>query len=121
MIEMKLGQIVAATEAIKNVLAAKLPIKTAYQLSKIGRALGKELEVHDEQKNRLITELGTEIDGQIRILPTDPNFKVFMEQYSELLGSDIKIDLEPMKLADFGDKAEVTASDLMLCERLILE
>ncbi|MDP3939821.1 MAG: hypothetical protein Q8R92_17015, partial [Deltaproteobacteria bacterium] len=121
-IEMKLGEIVNSREAIANVLAAKLPIKAAYQLSRIGLELSKEIEAFTAARNAAITSLGTcNEGGAFEIKVTHAEYPEFERQMNELLAADVKIDRDPVRMQDLGDKAEVSASDLIVCSKFITE
>jgi len=120
MIQIKVAQIVGGAESIRNILAAKLPVKTAYQLARIGKALGKELDAYNMARNKLITDLG-EADEQGNIQVTNGNLPEFAKQMNELLAMEIKIEAEPVKVEALGDKCEVSAADLMACDLWIVE
>jgi hypothetical protein len=122
MIQMSVAQVVTSEKPIANILAAKLPVKAAYQLAKIGKTLGKELETFNEQRNKLITELGrVNGSGVPEIKAEDENFPEFVRQMNDLLSMQIKIDLDPVKLDALGDKAEIAPSDLIACDGFIIE
>jgi hypothetical protein len=119
-ITIQVGQLVNSAAAIKNVLAAKLPVKTAYHMSRIAKAFNKELETYEEQRNRLIVELG-EADEKGNTQVTEANKPEFFKQLNELLVVELKVDLDPVKVDALGDKAEVAAQDLLACESFITE
>lgn len=121
MITTTVAQLVNTTDAIKNVLGAKLPVKTAYQLAKIGKAIFKELEIYEEQRQKLCAEFGTLSKDGTKYEFNGEAAKEFQKQYQELLNLEVKIDLTPIKSVEFGDKAEVSASDLIACECFIVE
>jgi hypothetical protein len=120
MITMQLKEVIEATPAIFRVLGTKLPVKAAYHLAKIGKKLQAELTDYNDERVKLIKELGEEQkDGGYQVKPE--NLKSFTDQHTALIEVEIKIDLDPLKLETLGEKPELAAADLMACDKLIVE
>lgn len=125
MITLKLQDVINATPAIYRVLGTKFPFKAAYHLKKIGKRLESELNDYNDARTALVMEYGeAEVkDGQSTgIWTVKPVYmQTFVEQHKELTDIEIKIDLDPLKLEALGDTAEVAPSDLMACDKFIVE
>lgn len=117
-------------EGIRNVINAKgLPVKKSYHLGKIGKKLVAELQEYQEKRVAIFLELGEEetkeVDGKRvptgNLKPKPENAVEFAKQQEELLDSEFTIDLDPVKIDDLGDKADLSPVDLMACEKIIID
>jgi hypothetical protein len=133
MITLKIGAAIAASKSIFTILTTKLPVKAAYQLSKIGKVLQAELASYEEARVKLIKEIGEEVmtdapghtdeapipqvgTGQFKV--ADASMEQFVQQHNELLDVDINIDLMKVSAASLGDTAEISPSDLLAAEAI---
>jgi len=122
MITLKLRELVASTESIENILKTKLPITVAWQLKRIGKKIGEELQEYDSVSSRLLQELGTpDKNTPNQFLLQGENLVKYNTELETLLSKQLNLDFEPIKLADFGTDVKVSAADLMSCESFIVD
>lgn len=124
---LKLSTLINSEGSLKKLLAVKLPVKIAYKLSKIVNLIQPELTIFQEQRDKLIKELGTEKDkdsGNFQVTPE--NMPKFIEEIGKLTDIEVNLEfgagkaVEPIKLADLGD-IELEAQDLVALDWLITE
>ncbi len=94
---MKLGELLLSKDPMKKILSSDLPIKIAYELSKITEDFFKEVGCVEKFRDELLNRYGDNTDGNIIIRPDTK--EEFIEKYNELLaqdyaGADIKIALD---------------------------
>ena len=122
MIEVKLGEMFANIEAIRRVLATKMPSKAAYRLSKIGTIIERELRDYENIRQKRIKELGVENENGESCVITDPEkVKMFLTEQQELLDEIIKIELDPVPLSLLGESVEIAPADLMVFKEIIID
>jgi hypothetical protein len=122
MIKLKLAEVVAAAPALERLAAVRLPVKTAYNVSRMLAKAGSEIRAFNERRDALIKELGEpnpEKPGMIEIAKHE-NLVKFGEAMRELGEVEVSIDRDPIPLDTFGN-AEVASGDLMLLEKFIVE
>lgn len=54
MVTVKLGELRGIVEGLNEVVGEKLPVKTAYSMSKLARRIQKEIAIYEEQRRRLL-------------------------------------------------------------------
>lgn len=107
---------------ISAIINAKgVPIKVAYDLSKIGRKLAEEIELYGKKRFELIKEFGTESENDTWTVQPE-KLKDFAAKHDELMDHEVEIGVNPIKLEQLGDKVEgVTAAHLAACHDFILD
>lgn len=106
MIKIKLSDAVNGVEGLNKLVEAKLPIKASYWVSRIIKKLATDIELYNEKRNALLKELGTageEIEGKVNYTFEGDNGKKFTEQIMTLLGVEIELDFNKIKIDDIGD------------------
>ncbi len=93
---MTLGEILIAKDPMKKILSSNLPIKEAYELSKITEGFFMEVGRIEKFRDSLLDKYGDLVDGNILIHQEEK--EEFIVKYNELLsqnydGEDIKVDL----------------------------
>ena len=95
------GEIYNTREPLDKLMAAKLPIKTCYELAKIARLLSDHIAIIGQMKDKLITTYGTlPKDGPPRpvINPTDENWSKFAGELGELMAQEVDLEFEVVTL-----------------------
>jgi len=93
---MKLGEILLAKDPMKKILSSELPIKEAYELSKITEGFFEEVGRIERFRDSLLEKYGDLRDGNVHI--REETKDEFIEKYNELLAQeyeseDIKVEL----------------------------
>lgn len=112
--------------ALNKLLAAELPLKTAFKLKKFVGAIQEDLKTFEELRSKVFQEFGTKDengevivkDGMITLDPAladqwQPKLLDLQE-----LEAEAKLEL---KLDDLGDKVELSAADLMALDGVLSE
>lgn len=106
MIKVKLSEIVANVDNIRQLQEIKLPVKIAYRIMRLANKVQPMLEVYSEKRNALIKELGAENpDKTFSIPPTDTEkMKEFATKLTDLLSIEEEIEwFTPIKLSELGE------------------
>lgn len=115
-----LGQIAAAEKALGRLLAERLPIKTAYWLSKLGDLALAELRRYHIRRDALITEHGQPTNGVASISAQMPGFPAFVEALAELESIEVELAWTPMPSDKLGDIA-IAPADLLALKPFLVE
>ena len=126
MIELKLRDVVGSYAALGNLMGAKLPIKAAYHLKRLAQKIEPDIKNYNAIRDGLRKDLGTpekNKDGaETGAFKFDSDAGAqFEKQLTELLDTDIKVDLDALPIAALGESAEVAAADLLACDKFFKE
>ena len=95
------GEIYTTREPLDKLMAAKMPIKTCYELARIAKLLSDQIAIIGQLKDRLITTYGTLPEkGPPRptISPGDEGWPKFAEELGILMSQEIEVDFEMVEL-----------------------
>lgn len=130
MITTTLGTLVSAEQALGRLAAQRLPIKTAYQVSKLLRIVPTETKHFHEQRNAFVKELGKERPatplekkqyGQDTITEViESKVPEFKRRVEELGAIEVMLDAALLPLADI-DGIDISAADLIALEPLTVQ
>jgi hypothetical protein len=77
----------------------KFPVKTSWQLSKLGQSINKPLEAVEEARQALIKKHGEEDEkGQLVIKANTKNMASYVEEYADLMSLEVELEFEKVKL-----------------------
>lgn len=113
----KLKQIVNSQSSLKKLLELNLPIKIAYVLSKLANKIQPELNIYEEQRIKLVKELGELIPDTDNYQVKESNIGQFAEEIGKLQDIDVNLTLfqdkpfEKFKIEDLGE-ISITPQDL---------
>lgn len=112
------GDVWTARDSLKALLGEKLPVKTAYWLSRLARELGTHLVVIEEIRNKLITQYGqANENGQISIDGTSPNWPTFVAAHNELMDEPTEISCLSRKITlQASNGLCIKSADLLLLD-----
>lgn len=100
---MKLKTIIEITPALSALGATKLPAKIAYRVARALNAIKPDAVAYDEQRMKLLRELGTPDEKDQNIVRLGDNAAAFDEQIKALLDEDVTVTLPTITLDDLGD------------------
>ncbi len=125
-ITVKAGEIGPRLQGLSNLAEKELPIKAAYKISKIIKALSDESTFYEEAKKKLIRryakkdEAGEVVVEDGRCYFEGDNLASFNKEYLELNLVEMVLPSISLTLEDFKD-VKVSASELLCLEGFIEE
>ena len=96
-------ELVNAKEPLETLIRTQLPVKTALAVLTMAKKFNEHLQIIQGVRVRLIQEYGTpskENEGDLEVLPDNPNWVVFHEKLGELYSTETTVDIEPVLLPD---------------------
>jgi hypothetical protein len=126
-IVLTLQQLMEAHTALGRLAQQPLPIRTAYAVARLLRALAPDATEFQQQRTALITRLGAprpprpeEPQGGDVIEVTPANQPEFQRTMAELLAVEVQIDHAPVHLNGGSATISVTAADLLALESFVV-
>lgn len=125
MINVKLEELVNATEGLKGLSQKQLKARCAYAVGKILKSADAEIQSFNETRMELIKkygekddkgELKTEENGNVRI-PAE-QMEAFSRELRELLDTNVEISANKIKMDDIGE-VEFTPAEMAQLENFI--
>ena len=107
---------------LKQLIDIGFPIKTSYQLAKMAHKLDSQFKIINEVKDGLLFKHGEKNDdGMININPTHKNWGKFIEEFNELLETEVELGMEKVQIPEkIGDKdIEVSANILINLDQFV--
>lgn len=117
MIKITLSALKKAEESLKKILTQDLPISQAYLLSRFGKKIITELDIYEEHRNKLILQFGKQSEDGSYIVE---NNEEFTKELTNLLNTEIEIDINLIDLNTIKDYIKLSAIDLINLEFLLL-
>jgi hypothetical protein len=117
MIEMNLGSLVIADNALDQLLEMKFSAKTAYHIAKLARLVKEEVRHFNDKRDSLIRELG-EMNGNNTMKVKPENMEEFVKQINELASVKIEVNWKPIPLDEISGN-EITGSILLKLDSLV--
>ena len=127
MIELKIGDLLNATEALQNLAKKELKARLALSISRILKNAEGEIQNFNETRMNLIQKYGekdesgelvTTDDGNCKI--PNENMQIFHSELNELLDATIEINANKIPL-DALDALDFTPKDMVMLEPFIEE
>lgn len=117
------GKAVSALIAINRISGQKMPSFAAYKLFRLRKKLKDVAEFQGEQEEKLVEELGGEINDLGRIVWKNPNEKTakdaeYAKRHKELEDMECEIDTEKI-LMTFKEISEITPQDIEALDEFI--
>ena len=124
--KMAVGEVIPRVQGLQGLADRHLPVRVAYRLGRIIKALSEEAKSYDEQRLKLAQqycekdEAGNPVinDGQFRFSPE--NRAAFEKEHTELLTTEITVEATAIMLDDFKD-IEASARELLLLGDFLVE
>ena len=126
-ITISLRELLEAQPALQRLSTEKLPVKVAYNVARMMRAVQPEIEDFYKQRNALVKECGvtrpaTEAErpmhgDEVTEVPKD-KLEEFRREIDELASEKITLEREPLKIEGLP---EMTAADLIALGPLIAD
>lgn len=113
MIKTTLKNVMQAMPCIDLLMAAKLPVKAAYAVGKLGRACAPEAEAFNRERDKIFAEAGCTIEDKgadahgnerRQWVHSEPEkLAVALKQADELLTQEVELNALPLDLEQFGN------------------
>ena len=123
--KLMLGELTEIIQGISAIIEEKIPIQTSYWLTINVDEMSKEINAFEKNRQKLL-ELYAERDenGKKVLLRDNKRYKIkdeakFQEEFVKLAETEVDINLKVFKLADFGDKADISINDLRKLKPII--
>jgi hypothetical protein len=114
----QLGEIRQMKDPMIGLLDKDLPIKSAWKLNKLVKAFDKELAEIEEFRVGLVKKLGTE-DEEGNMLVPDEKMEQFVEEFNDLLMSEIEVEFEALDIETLGD-IQISAKELLPLDKIFV-
>jgi hypothetical protein len=112
--------------ALAKLAAQDLPLRTAFKLRGIIKLGKDELAKYEEVRGEALKRLGDkkedgslDVDEKGSVRLSQENMSLFVEELNALLVLDVNVGV--IKLSELGEKASLTANDLMILDSLITD
>lgn len=127
-IKLTLRELLDAQPALARLATEKMPVKVAYQVARMLKAVQPDVDEFLAQRNKLIKQYGMareplsaqerETHGAEVIEVMAENLDAYRRDIEALTGMDITVDREPLVLTDVE---RITPADLLALGSLIAE
>jgi len=113
------GDIFNAREALQTLMKERLPVKVSYWLARLARKLNDQLTIIEEVRQGLVKQYGEpdEKGENIQIQPGSKNMGPFLADLNELMGQEVELDSDIIKLP--GDGFSIEPSVLLALDKFI--
>lgn len=109
-----LAQVLDMKEPLGRLSNEKLPLKIAFKLSKVIKAIDEHLTDINTQRENLFTDLAVEgkDDQKGQLVIPQENVDEFNKQWGELLGVEVEVNFDPVSFDDLPD-VQLTPQDML--------
>lgn len=114
-----LSQVIDSQQSLHKLSNMRLPIGVAYKISKLINKLQPDLRIYEEQRAKLVKDLGEQTDKEKDLWTIKPeNTAKFTEEIKKLQEIEVNLNfgegkgLEKVKVDELGD-VEVEPNDLV--------
>lgn len=125
---MKLGKLVDPNyqAVLKKLAAQEIPLRTAFKLRGIIKTSNDEFAKYEEVRADALKRFGdrkedgsldADANGTVKL--SEENMAQFVAELNLLLGTEVSVG--NIKLSELGEKASLTANDLMILDSLITD
>ena len=100
---------------VQKLVNHAMPIKVAFQFSKLLKKLTEEYQHIEEQRTNLIKKHGKEVEqGKFQV--KDENVEQFTSEMAELLEEETELDIKPVDMSLVPDDVKLTPQELLSIE-----
>ena len=120
--ELTIQEILQMKDVLQKILDVVLPAKTAFRLGKVAMKMQEELQFFEKTRLSLLEKYGTiDKENNSVSIEDEEKRKQFTEEIQQVLIEKINIDFTPIKISDLGDDLKISASEIMILEKIIEE
>lgn len=111
---MKLGKILNLKDALEVFVTIKLPIKTAYDISKFLKVVVEEFNDFQKLREDRIKALGVPTsDGGFTIEPNTESYETFVKELNELTEKEIEVNVPKVDIDLISESEKLTVEDVI--------
>ena len=114
--KVKLGQIVNSQTALQDLGSKQLIAKSAFQIRRVLKVVGEQLEIYQVTHTDLIKKHGVQ-QGESWTVPPE-KFPAFYAELNPLLESEIELTIDKLPFSTIED-VKISGGNLLLLEWLI--
>jgi hypothetical protein len=100
--QVKLSEVYNCIEPLNKLSELQLPLTVSYKLVKIVKKISDEIESIEKMRQKLIKKHGKE-DESGNITVSEEKKTEFVNEFTTLLNTKIKLDFEPISLQEIKD------------------
>ena len=101
MIKVSLGDLKQAEQGLVDLVDMNLTPKSSITVARIVKMIGVELALLEDQRQKLVREIGTETKGDYRV--PEERMQEFHKKIQEMLEVEIDLNVEPITEAMLGN------------------
>jgi len=105
-------EIITAHKALTSFSDNKMTLPLAVKVTRVTKELANVVEAFEKNRKDIFDEYGTEGEKPGTIDISTENFEAFNAAYTELMESEIEVEVDPIAMASLPDTLEVTPHDL---------
>ena len=95
------GDIFQAQVPLRAIIEQKFPVMVSYKLSKLVMKLNEQFKVIEEVRTGLIKKYGeADEKGNTAVKQEGENWQKFLEEFNELMGQEVTVVFEKVKLPE---------------------
>lgn len=113
MVTVKVLDIMSSIDTLNRLMTKELSAPTAYKIARLARKLNEEIESFNKAKDSTFSKYA---EGEEEV-PSDKQ-EEFEAEINELLNMEVELDIQMIKLKDFGS-ATVRPSDMFVLDKFI--
>lgn len=98
---MKLSSLLQIAPALSTMSQVKLPAKVGFRVAKAINMIRPTLEAYEQQRQKLLQELGSSEDGQTFTFDAEAG-KAFAEQMNALANEEVTLELPTVTVDELG-------------------
>lgn len=117
----KIGEVVDAVDALKELSEQKMPIATSFKITKFIKDIAPEVENFQTHRMKWFKELGEE-DEVSKVITIKPeNIDKFNKEMEDLRNVEIRVDFKKLKLEELGENVQLSPRSLIFLEKFLEE
>lgn len=117
--QIKLVDVFQSKDSLVKLANSDLPIKTAYNLSKLVKKLNDEYQTLEDFRIELVKKYG-ELDGANYKVPQNgEKFDNFIKEYNDFMQTEIEVDISEIEVQMNDLKIKLTPIDIINIEKFI--
>lgn len=126
--EFKLEELLVIQRKAEELIKLKFPPKSSFKIAKILASIRKEVEIYDEERRKIITNLCEKGDNGEPIVDERGNAKIppenreaLTKDLTELNLVEVSLDYPELSINDFDNCDNISVEQMMVLEKFIKE